>query len=586
MTNLPNPTPRSIALRDLSPYGQQTAAWLKLLARAVLMSRLYRSVNPAVVAARDNIVTKLIDLVNQHGSMDLRVTMTEILLVDEVVVRPGKDEDVSSAASEQHLPFHFYRDGIRRIVILPQLPRYQGETLVDALRATGGITPDTMDDLVTLLWQGNLSHIQIETVPIEQTIYLSARREAPTGEGRRGLSFAITPSGTEIHAELGQSSGAQGLHRDTFDDWSLADGWADVPAAYAGLESGLDASRASLLEEWEKDRERPWSEVVPALVDEVLAQDSSDGARAALVHALVTWVATALRRCAWEESQQAVRTIRQVDPEGVWSEGPMKDALTSVDADHLARHLDEDEPADHARFSSLMVALGHPALDLACTVMCMASKVRVRAAATTAVCYLCSEHPEWLTPWLTDSRWQMVRNVVFALGQIGGDEIAPLLRLASEHDEVRVRRAVVQSLGALPLELRAPILIKQLNTRDPQLLAQALGMLTRVRDPRVARSILAHIQKPDFVSRSEENKRALFGALAEVADDESVPAIERLLHEGGWFARRTVERIAAARTLRRIGTNRALTALEVGLRSKSEAVRAVCLEAMNLRMAP
>lgn len=585
MTNLSNSTPRSIVMRDLSPYGQHTANWLRLLARGVLMSRLYRSVNPAVIAARDNIVTKLMELVNQHGAMDLRITLTEILLVDEPVVRPGPNAELNSAASEQQLPFHFYRDGIRRIVILPELPRHQGEVLVDALRFTGGVM-DTQDDLVTLLWQGNLSHIQIETVPIEQTIYLSARRDGPGGDGRRGLSFALTPSGTEIHSELGQSAGPQGLHRDTFDDWSLADGWADVPMAFAGLESTYEASRQALLAEWQADGARPWTEVVPPLVSEVLGLDASDGARAAMAHALVTWVANALRRCAWEETQQAVRTVRQVDPEGIWSDGPMKDALSGVDTNDLAQRLDEDELADHARFASLMVALGRPALDIACSVMCAASKVRVRAAATSAVCYLCSENPEWLTPYLTDSRWQMVRNVVFALGQIGGAEIAPLLRLASEHDEARVRRAVVQSLGALPLDVRAPILIKQLNTRDPQLLASALGMLTRVRDARVARAILAHIQKPDFASRSEENKRALFNALAEVADDESIPSIERLLHDGGWFARRTVERVAAARTLRRIGTEKALAALEVGLRSKSEVVRSVCLEAMNLRMNP
>jgi HEAT repeat protein len=330
----------------------------------------------------------------------------------------------------------------------------------------------------------------------------------------------------------------------------------------------------------------PWSQIVPALVGEVLALDHSEIARSAMTHALVTWVATAIRSCEWVEAQQAVRTLRHVDPDGRLSEAAMTDALSGVDTDELSQNLDENDASHHARFASLMVALGRPALDIACSVMCAANKVRVRAAATTAVCYMCSEHPEWLTPWLTDSRWQMVRNLVFALGQIGGDEIAPLLRLASEHNEVRVRRAVVQSLGALPLEVRAPILIKQFNTRDSQLLASALGMLTRVRDPRVARAILAYIEKPDFVSRSEENKRALFTALAEVAGDESVPTLERLLNEGGWFARRTVERIATARTLRRIGTDKALTALEVGLRSKSEAVRAVCLDAMNLRMAP
>ena len=70
-----------------------------------------------------------------------------------------------------------------------------------------------------------------------------------------------------------------------------------------------------------------------------------------------------------------------------------------------------------------------------------------------------------------------------------------------------------------------------------------------------------------------------------MAEDEAVPALETMLHKGGWFARHTLERVAAARTLRRIGTEKAMAVLETGLRARSEAVRTACLDAMSAKAA-
>jgi HEAT repeat protein len=469
-------------------------------------------------------------------------------------------------------------------VVQPGVPEDQALLLIDALRRTG-TAGNTQDDLVTMLWQGNLTHIQLETVPIEQTIYLSEQQAGSRGSGQRGLSYAWTPKGEELRGELGQMAGPHGLHRDMFDDWDLPDGWADVLPAFAKLEAQGESARQALLDEWAEESKVLWTDRVPMVMRQVLALDPSEDSRSALAYGLATWLASALQRCDWFEAQQALKSLRGVDADGALSATPLADALGALDVAEIAERLDEDDAQDQARFSSLMVALGRPALDIACNAMCRATKVRVRAAAITAVSYMCSDHPDWLTPYVTDSRWQMVRNVVFVLGQIGGEEIVPLLQSAAEHGEARVRRAVVQALGAVPSAVRLPILIRQLNTRDTQLLSACLNMMTRDRDPRAARAILARIQQPDFESRSEENKRALFSALGEVADDSMIPALDVMLNEGGWFARRTVERLATARTLRRIGTERALQVLEAGMRSKSEAVRSACLEAMSAKRA-
>jgi HEAT repeat protein len=161
--------------------------------------------------------------------------------------------------------------------------------------------------------------------------------------------------------------------------------------------------------------------------------------------------------------------------------------------------------------------------------------------------------------------------------------VVPLLRSAARHPEPRVRRQVVASLGNVPREMRGSILLAQMDTRDPQLLAAALSMLTREKNVDAARTILRQIEAPDFESRSEDNQRSLFNALGEVADDGVVGALETLLHKGGWFARRTLQRVAAARTLQRIGSEKAIAVLEAGLRARSEAVRSACLDAMNTR---
>ncbi len=209
------------------------------------------------------------------------------------------------------------------------------------------------------------------------------------------------------------------------------------------------------------------------------------------------------------------------------------------------------------------------------------NNTRTRAAASTALCYICADNPQLLATYLSDSRPALVQGIAFVLGQIGGARVADLLRSACLHPDLRVRRQAVQALGNVPLDDRLPLLLEQLETDDSQLLGSVLSLLTRERDERVARALLDQVMAPAFETRSENSRRALFGALGEVAGDEAVPALEAQLMKGGWFARRSFERSAAARALERIGTPRAVSVLEAGLRARSEAVRSACMDAMS-----
>ena len=578
------------AFRDLTPAGQTAHLWFRQLARALKTCRLYRQDNPIVVQIREQLLQPLLRGIESHGVWSFRITPSEIFLLDEAVVRPAQrlDGEDGSPGKEAMLPFLFYRDGIRGLTFLPGTPARDLDALFDALLAAStGV--HTHDDLVTLMWQANTTHVQIDAVPVEQTIYLSSRRPVGGGGGggTQGQSYVWSPQGSEIRADIGQLSGmAQGLHRDTFDDWPLPLESADVAEAYQRILPAMEFARMRLSTEWVGERSTDWTILAPDVLRQLFVMSPDEETRSLLAHSAATWLAGAIQRSSWNEAQETLELLREFDPDGAITQGELTAAITGLDASAITERLDASETDDQARFFALTVSIGRPALDLACSVMALASKSRTRAAACTMLCYLCNDEPELLAPYVIDSRWYVARNAAFVLGQIGGERVLPLLDLASQHPEPRVRRQVVSSLGSVTPEQRTPILLAQLDTRDPQLLAAALKMLTRQRDPAVARSILQQIEAPEFESRSEDNQRALFGALGEVAGDEAVPALEMLLHKGGWFARRTLQRLAAARTLQRIGTPKALAAIEGGLRARSEVVRSAAFEAIQARSGP
>jgi hypothetical protein len=570
--------------KELSPRALAVTRWLRFTARSLRVMRLYRETNEVTDNASDIIAARLEELL-EDGPLELHIGAREIMLDGEPVVRVQKRKAGQDylPSPEEELPFFIYQDGIRVLRILKSVPRKEVDTLIEALRRRGR-GPDPENDLVTMLWQANLMKIQIESVPLEQTIYLSSRRAGgDEGGGARGHAFAWSPSGEEIHADLGQAGGPQGLHRDTFDDWELPEESTDVMDAYMMLLPEMETAREQFRLDWVQEWIADWQVDAPEVLREIIAHGDSLPTRRALTHFIVTWVVSAFQRREWAEAQRAIELMREFDPGRELSDAPLEGGLDEIEALPLAEMLDTAGADDQARFLALVVTIGKPALRLTFGVLAEAKRGRLRAATCTALAYLCDDDPDLLEPWLTDMRWFIVRNVVFILGQIGTPRTVPLLRIAAHHQDIRVRRAVVHSLGAVSLAERMPILLSMVDTTDPQLLAAVLILMTREPRREVAQELLRRISAPDFDSRNEDAQRSLLQALGEVADDELVPRFAELLNGGGWFARVTVRRVGVARILQRIGSEDAMAVLDDGLRSHSEAVRAAVLEAMASR---
>ncbi len=552
---------------ELSPAARQVSEWFRQLDRLVRASRIFGKDAASVLPMRERALEDLLGLLEYHAPLLLRCSALEIWLRDELVVRGPGEEEGAGARMERRIPFLLYRDGVRAIHMEPTATRSDAEALVNALVDTAmGRSEET--DLVSRLWEVELTGLHFEVAPVETSLLTNVETIAP-------------PRLAEANGA--GSEGAAGTEEDAFDDWSAPAPHSSAEAEWAALRPGEAAARDAWRERWRAERARPRAERSAELLRAVHALDSTPEMREALAAMSTGWLAQSLEQGDWPAALEACASLPRPDdmPESVAR--LLHSQLSGLDVESIAERLDESDTHAQGIFFALTVQLGAPALDLVVAVLGHASRPRLRAAATTALSYTCSDHPERVERFLSDSRWQVVRNIVFALGQIGGDEIAPMLARAARHVDARVRRAVVQALGQVSPARRVPILVSQLDTPDPQLLSAALAMLLRTPDARATEAILGRISAVDFESRPAEMRVALLGALADVTDERAVPALEAMLHRGGWFARRTPERSAAADTLARIGTPVAVEVLRAGLHARSEAVRAACHEALQRR---
>ena len=574
------PTSRNRGAGDSSPGARLLTEWFRQLDRYVRVARTFGPAASNSRSARERALEDLMGIVTAHAPFVLQCTPLEVWLRDEAVVRPPAEGSIEAQGNmERRIPFLLYRDGIRALTFTPHTTRQDAAAFLDALiRVTTSQATD--EDLVTLLWEANLEGLRVDVAPVEQVLRVRTIADAQGGVSADGAAPAAAEPGP-IARDPNASDPGPGATREAFDLWPVAAEAPNPLAAWRELDAGERASREELLAEWARESETPWTQRVPELFRAVTALDPSPETADALAHSLVTWIGSAIQRCEWGEGVRALLALRELDPGGTHSAETLGAVLECIDAEPIAERLDESEPDEMAQFFALSVGLGRPALDLLVGVVAIATRARLRAAATTALSYLCSDEPRLLARFLEDKRWYVVRNVVFVLGQIGGPEVVAMLANTAHHPDMRVRRSMVHALGQSPVPLRLPLLLELLDSTDAQTVSATLAMLGRGSDPRVTAALLDFVTAPDFEKRPDEVKVALVGALGEAASPAVVPVLEQLLQQGGWFARRTAERSAAAQALARIGTPAALAIVQAGLQSRSEAIRVSCQDALD-----
>ena len=555
------PAPDTRVLPDATVKA--AAGWVAHFARTLKTCRLYDAANPAVVRFRDELAHATHRLLDEHGALTFQFTADDVKC-DGQSLYPARSRD-------DNLAYPFHRDGVRSFTLQPGLETAELDTLVDSVLAATGPNLDE-GDLVTLLWEGNLRHIDVDFIPAEGDVGSGAPVAAPDGEGAflpwpepssEAQPAPDEPPLPETRPGAGRS-----------EDWTLGDLTVEVEAAFVELDTLAPAEVDRFRREFTEEHLVSPVTTALAIATACLCSGANPDDRRELGQFLPRVMRGAFGLGSWAEAREALRALRNAGP-GLWSEETfVQELLQPVSIARVVERLDVQDAVGLGAFLALSDEIGNAGIDWTTLVLAESQQRTVRQVLAEAIASRCRDNPERLAPWLSDGRWYVVRNIVHILGWIGGPAVVGLLQVALRHTDHRVRAQVVASLSQVDLRQSRPLLIRALDGADTRVFCQVLSQLSAARDPATARYLMAFLQQDRFPERPVEERRAIYAALASVGGDEIVPELEVEIFRGNWFDReQEVHRHNVARILARIGTGRAREALQRGSQSRRAPVR-------------
>jgi hypothetical protein len=549
--------------RELSDATVKAAGgWISQFARTLKTCRLYDAGNPTVVRFRDELGAAATALTGEHGPITYRFEADDVTC-DGQSLHPARSRDDNFA-----YPFH--RDGVRGFTLQPGVDPREVGTLVDSVLAVTGANLDA-DDLVTLLWEANLPHVDIDFIPAQGDV---GGDPAAQGGGDPAASLLPWPEPDPDDEAKPGDAVAPATGGDRSEDWLLGGLTVEVEAAFVELDALASVEVGRFLREFTEEHLVSPIRAALAIATACLNANATDEDRQELARFLPRVLRGALSVGAWPEALESLRAIRGLRPPQ-WSEETfVQELMQPVSIARVVERLDEQEPDEIAAYLALSLEVGDAGLDWITLALCESQRRVTRQLLAEFIAERCRDNPERLAPWLADGRWYVVRNIVHILGWIGGPPIVGLLQVALRNPDTRVRTQVVASLSQVELRLARPLLIRALDGAEPRLFCTVLGQLSAARDPATARFVYAFTQHERFAQRSPEERRAVYAAIASVGGDELVPELEAELLKGNWFDRETeIHRHNIARCLVRIGTPTARAVLERATQSKRTPVR-------------
>lgn len=543
---------------------QAVAAWVNQLGRAIKTCRLYDGANPIVVRFREELAGALGVLLARYGALPLKVSSNALAFAGQEVHAAQSRED--------NLAGVFHRDGIRLVTLEPGMDLREVDLLLDQLlHVTGPAAAD--DDLVTLLWDANLPHLVLETVPLEG--------EADGGgesDPERPDALAFPRQERGAAAPPAETDGEQVSDLSRSEDWTTGESVALIEQVVAPLQAAADAETSRFQREYESAAEESAVTATLRVLQDCFANELSATDRKEVLDFIPRVLREALALGDWRGASLCLQLLRNCEPS--WSVEAFSLGLCgpfAITNRRVVSALDRQDPKEVEAFLGLAREFGPAIGEWLMHILAGSEQMRVRRPLARAIAELLDAQPETLAPWSKDERWYVVRNVVHILGWIGGDRIVTMLQAVAEHPEPRVRREVVAALSEVDHPRARPILVKMLRSAEPKLFGAILHQLATDPHHSIAEFLLGLFRADGFAARGEDERRAVFLALA-TRGDEVVPALESALNEGGFFSRGPEpDRPAIALCLARIGSPAAKAILEKGLRSKRGPVRKACL---------
>jgi hypothetical protein len=521
------------------------------LQQAALAFRLYPSAHPTAHKVLVDLVEELGRHLARHGSLELRVEESTLLLHDEEVWHQG---DLRTS-----MAFVMFRDGLRFVTFHPGIDESELASFVDCLAHADELASIEYD-LATALWERDLQHVDYEVAdPFLGGAGQSLRDEAvndlrntvltrlgelnpgsgvdgPTGggddggghDGAGGGSTASAPRAVEpdivtvTEPDIQRGEQAVADLDDAFDDFAL------VLLEIAGIPEpphGRDLLTRSLGMVAERYLELGDTAGLGAMVDR-------------LTH---------------------LEQRKRRPPE--FADSVFGEAATSERLTGYINRLDQASPAELREGEDVLARMRDWILPTLIGMLTESNDKGLRKVALDVIDKAGGVPTEHLWQLLRDPRWYVVRNAVSLAAGSEHPQLLERLEPLLRHPDARVRREVMRAADTVSGSRPASLFARALSDDDLSVRVLAANGLGRHGIRGNSQVLDTLIDSRDFATRPAEEINAVLSAYAGLCGEASVEVLDRMWRRRVLGSKPLPLRLGAVQALGMVATPSALDAL-------------------------
>jgi len=530
---------------------KSTKALIQTFLQTLKAFRLYEANHPILSKFLEKLRKDFDQYFDEFDSFSLQIGEHRLYYRGNVVY---ENQDV-----KESLAFVFFKDGIRELQFSKGLEFKEMIDFLHIVRKSDFLNR-MEDDLVTLLWEKDFSHITFITVDeflegsgiyvpateedlIKRSEYKGSREEwlqgrVDQGEGEgegshapaaEGLEQAINPGPGQSLVEACQltSDEKKAIDREALQEqqpeyiYVLIDNLIEIllhlgedTDAYENMISYFDRVIEYLLEEKEIGKAVELLKSLNDTMDSMVLKDRQ---------------IFAIRRILEKSSS----------PHNIELLGKAMKGNGEVPSEAILQYF---------RF------LNKQAVEPLCLLLSELESGKWRKAICDQMVELSREEIQLLSKFLSDHNPFLVSHILYILGKIGDPSAVKYLETMVSHKDLKVREETLQVLNKFG-DKGKDLIQKFLKDSVSGLRAKAALLLARQTKVGAVKPLTEIILSEDFYRRDYEEKASFFRALGETGSKEVIPVLKKIAKQRRWFQRTKWNemRQCAANTLKILG---------------------------------
>ncbi|NWF93916.1 MAG: HEAT repeat domain-containing protein [Syntrophaceae bacterium] len=529
---------------------KSTKALIQTLLQTMKAYRLYDSNHPVLTKYLDRLKKDFDHYFDEFDSFSLQVGEHKLFYLGKVVY---ESEDV-----KESLAFLFYKDGIREIQFFRGLQFKEVVDFLEIVRKADFVNR-MEDDLVTLIWEKDFSHITITTLDefLEEGASLVP---ASMEDLDRGLEYkppeaeAVEEKAEEKEAEEAHVVEAEGLK----EVLSPPPGYSLVQACQLTADE-IEEIRRKVEREHEPDY---ISVLIDNLIEILLHLGEDMDAYENMISYFERTIESFLEQ---KEVAKAVMILNSLS--GTMESIALKDkqifAVRRIletmsgarPVQFLGKMMKSNGEKESESITQYLQLLTRQAVDPLCQLLIELDSARWRRTVSDHLAELCRQDIQPLSKFLSNPNPFAISQILYVLGKIGHPQTAKYLKGLVTHADPRVREETLQLLGKLG-EKGKELVLKFLNDPSPSIRAKASLILARIVKEEAVKPLLQIVLSEDFYKRDLNEKASFFRALSETGSKEVIPILEKIAKTKRWFQKGKWDemRLCAANALKFMAT--------------------------------